>query len=593
MAEPSALSPNTVATSRRLHEMDALRAFAMLLGIALHAAMSFTLMPWIVQDSRQHQAFSGFMMAVHGFRMPLFFLVSGFFTAMLWRRRGIGTMLRQRALRIFVPCLLGLLTIIPLTWGVSIWAILTPRTSAVVDDGTLVAAIRLGDTAAVKIRLDQGADVNAPDEAMRVTPLAWAALRGDLETTRLLLERGADINGRNSDGSTPLHGAAFLGHPEVAELLIEKGSDRNALNDSGGTPLTSTEAPWEVTWYLANQLLQLPGLEEATVKQGREQVRAVFERHAGDPQVAASNAPKASPDGGSQGLVAAYRDLLRSDRLQIKVGPAKFHLVQTEVFSHLWFLWFLCWLVPIFAVGMAVWDRIGGGKAPGWLTLSPFRLLWVIPLTLIPEYFMGYGGPHFGPDTSSGLLPPPHLLLYYGLFFAFGVLYFDADDNRGELGRNWGLWLGASLLLLFPAAWITMLTSRPATGVLQVLYTWGMSFGLIGLFRRYLSQESPRIRYVSDSSYWLYLAHLPLVIGLQNVVRDWPLPGLLKFLFICVVTTAIMLITYRYMVRYTWIGRLLNGPRKPQPGADLVPGGSSGMPGYSEIREPSMSRSEA
>jgi hypothetical protein len=570
--------------------MDALRAFAMLLGIALHAAMSFTLIPWIVQDSRQHSAFDGFMMAVHGFRMPLFFLVSGFFTALLWRRRGIGALLRQRTLRIFLPCMLGLVTIIPLTGIVSVWAFMSPRTTPPADDGSLVAAIRQGDTAAVKTRLDQGADANAPDEALRVTPLAWAALRGDLEATRLLLERGADINGRNSDGSTPLHGAAFLGHPEVAELLIEKGADRNALNDSGGTPLKSTEAPWEVTWYLANQLLRLPGLEEATVKQGREQVRVVFERHSGDPQVAASNAPKASPDGGSQGLVAAYRDLLRSDRLQINLGPAKFHLVQTEVFSHLWFLWFLCWLVPIFALAMAAWDRLGGGKAPGWLTLSPLRLLWVIPLTLIPEYFMGYGGPHFGPDTSSGLLPPPHLLLYYGLFFAFGVLYFDAEDNQGQLGRKWWLWLAVSLVLLFPAARLTT-TIRPVTGILQVLYTWGMSFGLIGLFRRYLSRESPRIRYISDSSYWLYLGHLPLVIGLQNVVRDGPLPALLKCLFICVVTTGIMLLSYRYMVRYTWIGRLLNGPRKRQP-AELVAGGPSGIPMHTEIRQPSMSRTE-
>ena len=35
-----------------------------------------------------------FMQAIHGFRMPLFFVVSGFFAAMLWRQRGMKEMLK-------------------------------------------------------------------------------------------------------------------------------------------------------------------------------------------------------------------------------------------------------------------------------------------------------------------------------------------------------------------------------------------------------------------------------------------------------------------------------------------------------------------
>jgi len=57
----------------RRHDLDALRAFAMFLGIALHGAMSFVEFPWPVQDSRQHDLFGLFFFAVHGFRMPIFF----------------------------------------------------------------------------------------------------------------------------------------------------------------------------------------------------------------------------------------------------------------------------------------------------------------------------------------------------------------------------------------------------------------------------------------------------------------------------------------------------------------------------------------
>jgi peptidoglycan/LPS O-acetylase OafA/YrhL len=203
---------------------------------------------------------------------------------------------------------------------------------------------------------------------------------------------------------------------------------------------------------------------------------------------------------------------------------------------------------------------------------------------------MGADGIHFGADTSTGLLPPPHLLLYYGIFFAFGVLYFDAEDKEGRLGRRWWLWFLVSLPFLL--AGLITLTIKPVSGVFQVLYTWGMIFGLIGLFRRYLSQESPGIRYVSDSSYWLYLAHLPLVIALQAIVRDWPQPALLKFLFICVVATVILLLSYHYMVRYTWIGRLLNGPRRALPMPHIPAAAAAEGPEQPETREQPLTRSE-
>lgn len=64
----------------------------MLLGIGLHAALSFVPFPWMVQDSRQHELFGLLFFAIHGFRMPLFFVISGFFTAMLCRQKGLAAM---------------------------------------------------------------------------------------------------------------------------------------------------------------------------------------------------------------------------------------------------------------------------------------------------------------------------------------------------------------------------------------------------------------------------------------------------------------------------------------------------------------------
>ena len=90
----------------RRHDLDALRASAMLLGIVYHAALAFAAgFPWLVQDISRNQGLYLFQAASHGFRMPLFFLISGFFTAMLWRKHGLRALLANRFRRILLPWL--------------------------------------------------------------------------------------------------------------------------------------------------------------------------------------------------------------------------------------------------------------------------------------------------------------------------------------------------------------------------------------------------------------------------------------------------------------------------------------------------------
>ena len=106
-------------TQQRRHDLDALRASAMLLGITYHVALSFAAgFPWLVQDRRQGEGYLLFEYVAHGFRLPLFFLISGFFTAMLWRRRGVKALIAHRFRRILLPCLLGLITVVPVMFVV-------------------------------------------------------------------------------------------------------------------------------------------------------------------------------------------------------------------------------------------------------------------------------------------------------------------------------------------------------------------------------------------------------------------------------------------------------------------------------------------
>ncbi|WP_197440924.1 acyltransferase family protein [Thalassoglobus neptunius] len=551
-------SDNRLSISRR-HDLDALRAFAMLLGIALHAALSFTPLPWPVQDDDQNPLFGLFMSFVHGFRMPLFFVMSGFFTAMLWRKRGLKALLQHRFKRIFLPLLLGLATIIPLTNVIMIWAIQSGANATVQEapsdfaDADLWTLIKFGQHEELASRDFSHDEINQLHPESGGTPLAYAALFDDPETVQVLLDLGADPSLKSRDGNTALHSAAFLGRSEVLEVLLNAGADPEVLNAQRQRPIESARVDWGTTQFIAG-MIQVP-VEQESVEAGREEVIALLE----------SQPAEASPVSTSAPETAASNEFQLGQFVQTLMGMHFFH--------HLWFLWFLCWLIVAFALYAIIVDRIGWKGIHGPWILSPLRYLWLIPITMIPQWEMGRAFPTFGPDTSTGLLPYPHVLLYYGVFFAFGALYFDSDDETGRVGKYWWISIPIAVLLIFPVGLVFAFGSsefsphfgetatRLVSGFLQVSYAWLFTFGLMGLFRRFVNAENPTIRYLSDSSYWLYLAHLPLIFVAQILVRDWSAPAFLKFVLINVVVTGILLITYDKMVRYTWLGRLLNGPR--------------------------------
>ena len=107
-------------TDQRLHGLDALRASAMLLGLVLHAAIPFMQAPffWVGREAATGWFFDFLFTSVHSFRMPLFFLLAGFFSHLVCARKGWAGFLKQRALRIGVPFLLGMVTLVPFMIGI-------------------------------------------------------------------------------------------------------------------------------------------------------------------------------------------------------------------------------------------------------------------------------------------------------------------------------------------------------------------------------------------------------------------------------------------------------------------------------------------
>jgi len=391
----SLASHTSSSGSERLHALDGLRAAAMFLGVALHAAIPYmeNWSPWCLRDGSPNAAFDIFVVVVHGFRMQLFFFLSGYFARLVFLRRGAGGFLKHRGRRIGIPFAIGLVTLVPVILVIWVW----------------------------------GQSV-APD-------------------------------------------------PLIREMMED--------------PTSVWQYPTFHLWFLECLLVFCA---VATLW-------GYFEKR----------------------LDAAGK--------------------------------------------LAALDRCFGRVVRSWW--KPFAMsLLVVPFLI--------DGPIYGEADAVGesLLMRPEGLLYQGAFFAFGWwLHRDASWMK-ELQRFQGFYFLCAIPALLVFIWgfsVVELGDANVESYLTVgglgllgscVYAWAMIFGLTGFFLRRCAGHSCRARYFADSSYWFYLAHLPLVCGLQILVHDWPVSVFLKFGLVMVVATAWLLATYERLVRYSFIGSALNGPRK-------------------------------
>lgn len=242
-------------------------------------------------------------------------------------------------------------------------------------------------------------------------------------------------------------------------------------------------------------------------------------------------------------------------------------------------LWFLEYLLAFYALSLVVvWlaRRLPAGcfsvgdRAFDWFLRSPLRALPLLPLTVLCLW----NGPMWGEIEQAGVsfFPKLRAVAYYGLFFVVGWWLHRRRHQLSELSHYLKSGFAFGLLAIFIHGTIIVSAPKPAQAdylALKItslscaaLYAWLMTFAVTGWFLRFAGQHQPWVRYLADASYWCYLVHLPLVLCLQIVVAKWPVNGWLKFSGIMLVTMALLLASYHWCVRYTWIGRLLNGPRE-------------------------------
>ncbi len=100
--------------------------------------------------------------------------------------------------------------------------------------GTLIEAVKAGDSHQVETALASGADVNAAGPEQEWPALNYAAGRGDLGLVERLVQAGADVFRTGRDKRTPYQIAVAAGHAAVARYLAKAeasaGGDKERIS---------------------------------------------------------------------------------------------------------------------------------------------------------------------------------------------------------------------------------------------------------------------------------------------------------------------------------------------------------------------------
>ena len=273
-------------------------------------------------------------------------------------------------------------------------------------------------------------------------------------------------------------------------------------------------------------------------------------------------------------------------------------------FQHLWFLQFLM----IFIFAQLVFVLIGeNSKLAERLSYSVRRLFeckFGLYLMVLISYFILLFCPPWSEVPHIGL--PLNTICHYGFFYFIGFLIFNSPEIIENafshlhynlipvalglfvlitmvnstllsapieiLGQNWNIFKGTNVngKIEWSAPFVgnTYQFAGLMRGDLQwhifsliKSYThWFTVIGFIYIFRRFCNFENPVWRYLSQSSYWVYILHFPLQFTVYHYIFSGRVESpMFGFLGILIVSSVICLVSYHYLIRSTAVGVLLNG----------------------------------
>jgi peptidoglycan/LPS O-acetylase OafA/YrhL len=257
--------------------------------------------------------------------------------------------------------------------------------------------------------------------------------------------------------------------------------------------------------------------------------------------------------------------------------------------THLWFLYYLLLLYIVALAGRTLFvrlldrsERIRQFVDKALLALLQRRVapfVFGLPLALVTLAVPAWNPATGIPTPDKSLIPELISLVGFGTAFVVGWLCRRSMSTLTTMSERStsSLWMALAGLVITSAfgvaigkgvlgPWLALGRFGAALCVALTLWYWNLF--LVGFALKHWSTPSSLRRYWADSSYWLYIAHLPLVTALQVIAfrLDWHWS--IELTLILVVSVSLLLLSYRFFVRTTWLGAILNGARRPQRGLE-------------------------
>jgi glucans biosynthesis protein C len=251
--------------------------------------------------------------------------------------------------------------------------------------------------------------------------------------------------------------------------------------------------------------------------------------------------------------------------------------------GHFWFLYYLLMFYALALLLRAASGSSGGADsrlrraadAAVRFVMRGYRapLLLGLPVAAYLWQLEGWAS-WTGLPAPFPLVPQLTAVLGYGVAFGLGWLLHRQTHLLMDLRTRWPGFLTAAAALTVVAYLIAGPVPRWESyleGGTLALYAaaymvgvWCWVVGLTGAAIRFLSAPSPVRRYIADASYWLYLTHVAVLAFFAVLFGPLDWHWGLKFTLTLLGTVPILLLSYHYLVRYTFIGAILNGRRHPR-----------------------------
>ncbi|MFD2179993.1 acyltransferase family protein [Veronia pacifica] len=242
--------------------------------------------------------------------------------------------------------------------------------------------------------------------------------------------------------------------------------------------------------------------------------------------------------------------------------------------GHLWFLF--CLYEFILLLIILVYLHLYTPSVTKFFA-HPVSLLFFVPIAILPALMTEYV-PYLTPDR---LYPQAWSFGFYGVLFFIGAVLYQHQSAIDRMIK----WIAPLAIFCVVGMIIYCLEIPEAPSKEEVKLLWAgdrlmgneqeislqilqsflvvyLCYLSLALGKRYWSKESQVMRYCADASYWVYLVHVPIIFMIQMPMIDLHWPAWMKSAMTLTVTLTISFVSYQSLVRYTWIGKWLNGERK-------------------------------